>query len=51
VYFSFLAVYTKDFFILALSPPEFGGFHRGDDEISASGTRRLTSIFREILKA
>jgi len=50
VYFSFLAVYTKSFFMLALSTPAFGGFHRGVDEISASGTRRLASIFKEILQ-
>jgi hypothetical protein len=50
VYFSFLAVYTKGFFMLALSTPESGGFHRRADETSASGTCRLASIFREILQ-
>jgi hypothetical protein len=50
VYFSFLAVYTKGVFMLALSIQDFGDVHRGFDEISASGTRRLSSIFREILQ-
>jgi len=51
VYFSFLAIYAKGFFMLALPTQDFGGFQRGVDEISASGTRRLASIFREILQA